>query len=256
MKKPEVTLRNHEAVYEYYAQYEQPKVGAYIGHKVMSLMFRPNVEYAEGAQQTAEDILNNDGRLVVALNHLSDNDQYVVSSMALREKAFRPMVGNTFIQSKEVLFRHPNKLLRPLLRRGVDVMGAIPAFRKKDVNEEDAELRRQATDRMLQTSIQKLNNGQHMAIFPEGTRNKEQPDVVQELKPGICAVLGGMASNLLVGVVPIGFTYDGDKRHPQMWVDNPIIYTGQDSDMLLADLHESLQHSVDCAISNASEVRV
>ncbi|MCA9344045.1 1-acyl-sn-glycerol-3-phosphate acyltransferase, partial [Candidatus Saccharibacteria bacterium] len=63
MKKPEVTLRNHEAVYEYYAQYEQPKVGAYIGHKAMSLMFRPNVEYAEGAQQTARDILNNDGRL-------------------------------------------------------------------------------------------------------------------------------------------------------------------------------------------------
>ncbi len=251
MRKPEVTLRNHEAVYDYYAQYKQPIAGAYIGHKVMSLMFRPNVEYASGAEEAIEDILHEDGRLVVAVNHLSDNDQYVVSSMALREKAFRPMVGNTFIQSKEILFHHPNKLLRPVLRRGVDAMGAIPAFRKKDVNTEDTDLRRQATNRMLQTSIQKLNNGQHMAIFPEGTRNQEQPDVVQELKPGICAVLGGVASNLMVGIVPIGFTYQGDRRHPQMWVDTPIVYSGQDNNVLLADLHDSLQHSVDYAISKA-----
>lgn len=251
MKKPEVTLHNYEVVYDYYTQYSQPKVGAYIGHKAMSLMFRPNIEYTEGAQQAVEDILDNDGRLVVALNHLSDNDQYVVSAMALREQTFRPMVGNTFIQSKEVLFHHPNKLLRPLLRRGVDVMGAIPAFRKKDVGEEDTDLRRQATNRMLQTSIQKLNNGQHMAIFPEGTRNKEQPDVVQELKPGICTVLGGVASNLLVGIVPIGFTYEGDKRRSEMWVDGPIIYSGQDNNVLLADLRDSLQYSVDRAIENS-----
>lgn len=253
MKKPEVTLQNFEQVYDYYAQYRQPKVGAYIGHKAMSLAFRPSVQYSRGAQDKIQDIINSEGRLVVALNHLSDNDQYVVSAMALREKVFRPMVGNTFIQSKEALFHHPNKLIRPLLRRGVDIMGAIPAFRKKDVNPEDTELRRQATDMMFEVSIKKLFNGQHMAIFPEGTRNKEQPEVVQELKPGINAVLGEIATSLNVGIVPIGFTYEGDKRHPSMWVEEPITLDNFDGESLLLDLHDSLQYSVDRALENANQ---
>ncbi len=253
MKKPEVTLRNHEAVYDYYGQYRQPKFGAYIGHKIMSLMFRPNVEYAEGAKQKIDDILARpNGRLVVALNHLSDNDQYVVSAMAMREP-FKAMVGKTFIQAKEPLFHHPNRAIRPVLRGGVDVMGAIPAFRKKDVlREEDVDLRKQATDRMLRTSIYKMNNGQHMAIFPEGTRNHEQPDVVQELKPGICAVLGGVASNLLVGVVPIGFTYEGDKRHPRMWVEEPMSFRDYDDQGFLTELRTRLQYSVDRAYENTN----
>ncbi len=252
MKKPEVTLQNYEAVYDYYEQYQQPRIGAYIGHKIMSLMFRPNVEYADGADQTIEDILYAHGRLVVALNHLSDNDQYVVSAMALRERVFRPLVGHTFIQSKEVLFNHPNKIVKPLMRRGVDAMGAIPVFRKKDVNEDANYLRRLATDRMLQTSAEKIEHGQHMAIFPEGTRNTERPDVVQPLKPGINAVLGQAAANLLVGVVPVGFTYGDDMRRPKMYVNEPMIYQPTRNDAFLGKLQSSLQHSVDRAIENAT----
>jgi len=251
MKKPEVTLRNFEEVYDYYTQYQQPKMGAYLGHKAMSLAFRPSVKYAKGAERKIQDIIDSNGRLVVALNHLSDNDQYVVSAMALREKVFRPIVGNTFIQSKEILFHHPNKAVRPLLRRGVDVMGAIPAFRKKDVSSENTDLRRQATDRMFETSITKINNGQHMAIFPEGARNKEQPGIVQELKPGIAVVLGGIATNLDVGIVPIGFTYEGKKHNPSMWVEEPLPLQCFEGESFMTDLRDSLQYSVDRALENA-----
>ncbi len=253
MKKPEVTLENYEAVYEYYAQYKQPRVGAYVGHKAMSLMFKPQVEYASGAEDAIQDLVRNpNARSIVALNHLSDNDQYVVAAMAQREKVLRPMAGNTFIQSKEVLFHHPNQLLRPILRRGVDIMGAVPAFRKKDVTEGQEDLRRAATAEMIRTSIDKLRAGQNMAIFPEGTRNKEQPETVQGLKAGITAIAGEVAVTHEVAVVPVGFTYDGDKRHPHMWVGMPMADYTFDAVTFLPDLQERLQDAVDHARYSAA----
>lgn len=251
MRKPEVTLNNYKSVYDYYKQYKQPRTGAYIGHKVMSWMFRPQVEYNKGAEDSVYDMISgSDTRVIIALNHLSDNDQYVVASMAIKEPAFKPMVGNTFIQSKEPLFHHPNKLLRPFLRRGVDVMGAIPAFRKKDISEDQADLRRLATNELIQISIDKLRSGQNMAIFPEGSRNIANPDIVQELRPGIIAVASQVALTHQVSVVPVGFTYEGNKRQPSMWVGEPILDSGFSADTFLPLLHGSLQNAVDNARSN------
>lgn len=251
MKKPEVTLENYETVYEYYRQYQQPRIGAYIGHSAMALMFRPNVRYAPGAEDAIQDLLHEeDGRVILAFNHLSDRDQYVVGAMARREPVMRQMAGNTFIQSKEVLFHHPNKLLRPLLRQGVDIMGAIPAFRKKDIDESQDSLRKRATSAMLRTSVEKLRNGQHMAVFPEGTRNKEHPDTVQDIKPGIFVVAGQVAATHQVGIIPVGFTYGDDMRHPDMWVDLPMIDDKFDADVFQPALRNVLQFSVTQARSS------
>lgn len=249
MKKPEVTLENHEEVYRYYAQYKQPRVGAYIGHKVMSWMFRPQVEYAPGVQDALRDIIRNpNARGILAFNHLSDRDQYVVGAMAQRELVFRPMAGNTFIQSKEVLFHHPNPVLRPLLRHGVDIMGAVPAFRKKDVGSGKEDLRRIATNELIETSVDKLVGGQYMAGFPEGARNKDHPETVQELKSGFAVVAGKVAAaNHEVGVIPIGFTYEGDSRRPHMWVGTPISDYTFDAAIFLPDLRDQIQDAVDHA---------
>lgn len=248
MKKPEVTLENYEQVYDYYQQYDQPMFGAKLGHYAMGLIFKPNTEFAPGAEDAVEAALQDDKtRTVVAFNHLSDNDQYVVSAMAIKEPAFKPMVGNTFIQSKEPLFHHPNKILRPFLRRGVDIMGAIPAFRKKDVDDSSADLRRLATARMLETSVQKIRDGKFMAIFPEGTRNKENPEQVQPLRPGISAVIGQTATTHEVNIIPVGFTYEHNKHKPQMRVEMPELYSNIGESELLPWLQTSLQHAVDSA---------
>lgn len=251
MKKPEVILENYKQVYDYYEEYQQPKAGARLGHSVMSWMFRPQVEYSQGAKEASLDLLKDPNkRTIIAINHLSDNDQYVVASMAHREQSFRQMIGNTFVQAKEPLFHHPNKIIRPLLRRGVDVMGAVPAFRKKDVTEDQEQLRHDATARLLDISVNKLQRGMHMAIFPEGTRNKDNPDKVQELRPGVAIVAGRVATACEVGIIPVGFTYEGDKRHPKMWVGEPILDSDFSADTFLPFLRDSLQDAVNNAREN------
>lgn len=255
MKKPEVIIENFEQVYDFYSNYQQPAFGARLGHRVMSWMFRPEVDYAPGANDASLELLNNpEKRTIIAINHLSDNDQYVVASMAHREPAFKQMIGNTFIQAKEPLFHHPNKMLRPLLRHGVDIMGAIPAFRKKDITEEQEDLRHKATNRLIDVSIQKLQQGLHMAIFPEGTRNKDNPEKVQELKPGIAIVAGRVATFHEVGIIPVGFAYDEDKkRHPQMWIGEPMYEDDFSPENLLPKLQQNMQDAVNSALLNTDQ---
>lgn len=258
MKKPEVTLENYEQVYNYYADYQQPLAGARLGHRVMSLMFRPQVSYSPNAKDAIVDLINDSSkRTIIAVNHLTDNDQYVVASMAHREKAFRQMIGNTFIQGKEPLFHHPNRLIRPLLRGGVDIMGAIPAFRKKDVGSEQEQLRHDATAKMLDVSTYKMLRGKLMAVFPEGTRNKENPEKVQELKPGIAVVAGRVAVHHEVGIIPIGFAYnEEDKRHPQMWVGEPMYEEDYSTEQFLPKLQQNLQDAVNLALINTDQTYI
>jgi len=251
MKKPEVILENYEQVYDYYEHYNQPKFGAKLGHMAMASVFKPSVEYADNALEFIEDLINDPQiHCVVAVNHLSDNDQYVVSAMAHREPVFKPLIGNTFIQSKEPLFHHPNKIIRPLLRRGVDVMGAIPAFRKKDVDESKAELRRLSTSKLIEISANKLRSGKSMAIFPEGTRNNIDPEVVQPLRHGIVSVVSDVALTDEVCVIPVGFTYN-NKRRPNMFVEEPVLISELGVDNILPWLHNSLQLAVDSALQQS-----
>lgn len=251
MKKPEVTLENYEQVYDYYLDYDQPKLGAKLGHGAMALFFKPHVEYAPDAEQLVGHYLESpDIRGVVAFNHLSDKDQYVLSAMAHREPVFKSLIGNTFVQSKEPLFHHPNKFIRPFLRRGVDIMGAVPAFRKKDVDKSKTELRRMATARLLDISVRKLRSGKNMAVFPEGTRNDIDPEVVQPLRTGIATVVGSVSLTNEVGIIPVGFTYEHDKRRPDIYIESPALVREIGIDNLLPWLQNSLQSAVDNAHSN------
>ena len=254
MKKPEVTLENFEQVYDYYLDYQQPRWGARLGHWAMSKMFQPSVEYIAGAEDLIDESINSkDVRTVIIMNHLTDQDQYVISSMITDEEVFKPMIGNTFIQAKEPLFHHPNRLLRPLLRRGVDVMGAVPAFRKKDIGDDaNSQLRRDATARLIDVSVEKLRRSGYMAMFPEGTRNKNDPKKVQEFKSGLSSVVGGVAMTHRVNIIPIGFTYqmDGQSlgRHPHIAVGEPLTYSDFDESSFLEDLQGCLQTVVDSAL--------
>lgn len=255
MKKPEVALENFEQVYDYYLDYQQPQWGARFGHWAMSKMFHPTVEYIGNAEDLIDESINaQDERTVIIMNHLTDQDQYVISSMITDEEVFRPMIGKTFIQAKEPLFHHPNRPLRPLLRRGVDIMGAVPAFRKKDVNDDiNPGLRRDATARLIDMSIEKLRRGGHMAMFPEGTRNKDCPETVQEFKSGLSSIIGGVAMTHQVNIVPIGFTYQlsGQSlgRRPHIAVGEPKPYSSFDENSFLEDARGGLQAVVDSALS-------
>ena len=255
MKKPSVTLENYNQVYDFYAHYRSPWLAYQIGHRAMAAVYRPDVHFAPGAQDVISGHFQSGTRLILASNHVNNQDQYIVAAMAQREKVLQPMRGNTFIPAKESLFQNP------LLRLGVDFMGAIPTFRQKDVSgvESDDEtakakqsLQRSAASRLLDVSIQRIISGDHMAIFPEGTRNTGDVTQVQPVKRGISIIADGL-EDVPVAVVPAGIFYgqgDGfDKRRPTVFVDMPLGSSLLHSPNLLTDIRASLQHSIDQAIA-------
>jgi 1-acyl-sn-glycerol-3-phosphate acyltransferase len=255
MKRPEVKLENYQAVYDFYKHYRSPRLAYQIGHRAMAAVYRPDVHYAPGAQDVIANHLQTGTRLILASNHVNNQDQYIVAAMAQREKVLRPMRGRTFIPAKESLFQNP------LLRLGVDFMGAIPTFRQKDVsgtdsNDETANakqaLQRSAASRLLGVSVQRITSGDHIAIFPEGTRNTGDVTQVQPAKRGISVIVGGL-EDIPVALVPTGIFYgqgdDFDKRRPTVFVDIPLGRSFLQSPSLLTDIQTSLQSSLDQAIS-------
>jgi 1-acyl-sn-glycerol-3-phosphate acyltransferase len=258
MKKPQVRLDNFEAVYEYYQQHRPNKVFNRAGHLAMSLAYRPRVEFASDASETISRLIQTGKRLIIAANHVTANDQYIIASMAQREKPLKPLRGKTFIPSKELLFRNP------LLRRAVDAMDAVPTFRTKDVadpklspeaGQAALETQRAASNRLIETSIVKLDQGEHMAIFPEGTRNPDNPTTVQKLKKGVGIIACGVDETTEVAFVPTGIYYgEGEDMRaftPSLYIGQPITERFETPEDVVGALQISLQESVDRAVALA-----
>jgi len=141
MSRPEVLLQNYDALYNFYEQYEQNQLFARFGHFVFGQMYKPQVSYAgDGfAQEAIRNELDEDRRLALAANHLTDADQYALMSLIQREKVFHPFIGNSFMVAKASLFTRPPSKGGLVLRRALDGMGGIPVFRTEDVEYQDAE---------------------------------------------------------------------------------------------------------------------
>ena len=198
-------------------------------------------------------MLEKDARIIIAANHINNRDQYVVAASAQIEPTLRPMRGKTFIPAKEPLFQNP------LLRRGVDVMGAMPAFRTKDAartkNADKAEnrqkLRSMASRQLIETAIARIDQGNHMAIFPEGTRNTVDPLRVQELKGGVGIIATGVSTETPIAVVPMGLCYGLEDNFaslsPAVHIGQPLTDRFEHPSTLTAELYGQLQHCVDQA---------
>jgi 1-acyl-sn-glycerol-3-phosphate acyltransferase len=251
MKKPAIKLENYENIYEYYKDHKQNYSFARLGHAAMAAVFRPRVEYASDVKETVGRLLEQGKQLIIASNHVTGDDQYVVAAMAQREKALHQMRGKTFIPSKEPLFRNP------LLRRAVDGMGAIPTFRSKDIEDptlspEEAELkkqtRRSAAKMLIDTAIYKMQRGEHMSIFPEGTRNPEQPKQVQDLMPGIGIIACGASEAVDVSILPTALYYGADRENrftPKVYIGDIIHGPFDDPNEVLHRTHEGMQSALD-----------
>lgn len=257
MKRPEVSLQNYSRVYEFYEHYRPPTVAYQLGHRALAQVYKPAVNFDPGAKEAIAQHLEGSTRLILASNHVNNQDQYIVAAMAQRERVMRPMRGRTFIPAKESLFHNP------LLRRGVDYMGAIPAFRQKDIDtsglgDEAGELRwclqRNAAQRLLDISVARIQRGDHMAIFPEGTRNTGDAVRVQTVKRGIGEIVCGVGDDVPVAIVPMGIYYgegvDFDKRRPTVSVGNPLEGPFQRGPKLLTRIQTGLQENVAAAVAH------
>jgi len=269
MGRPRVSLDNSAAVYEYYERHEQNRAYARFMHALLSRVYRADITCDPGAEDAISDALHAGGRLILSPNHTTADDQYVVVSLARRLRALRPLRGNTFIPSEPSLFTRSG-VAGKALRRAVDGLGAIPTFRLEDLRrqgveltEEIRELHQDSIARASDTHVAKLIEGQCMAGFWEGTRNRVDFRVVQPLKKGIAHTAIAASRQVPVLLVPVGIYYQGepeDYRRPELpgrhtplvHVGAPIPVAPTSADELAALLHPAIQRCVDQAVSRAA----
>lgn len=250
MGKPKISLENYSEVYEYYAQKKlNPAVGR-ISHLLLSWVFKPEVVYEETAEDKVKEIFARGGQIILASNHKSAGDQYILGSIARRETALKPLVGNTVIPGKAPVFKIP------LLRNLVDNLGGIPTFRGKDIiSEKNSQLNKEEQEKAHDSSRQMLldvcvkrlvEDGMHMAIFPEGTRNKGSTADMLPLKMGIGVVACSASAQIDdLSMLPIGMSYRSpkamDSRKPSVYIGEPIPGPFNEEGEVLEIFREKLQ---------------
>lgn len=175
MEKAEVTLENERDVYDYYLAHQQNRVLSKAAYAALSLRYRPRVSYADGARELIRARVNAGGNFIVAVNHLTDKDQYILAATAWRSR-LRPIIGRTRVLAKDELF------IDPAMRPKIDLMGGIPVFRSKNHGMRAVA---DAGRRMMEVSAERLRRGDSLAIFPEGTCNTVDPARVQHVNSGI-----------------------------------------------------------------------
>lgn len=268
MKRPTVTLDDHEAVYDFYEPHEQSQAFARFGHLVLSQVYRTSITRDEGADDAIADALRAGTRIVISPNHTTADDQYVIVSMAEKVKALHPVRGRAFIPAEPSLFSRPGRKGR-LLRAAVDGLGAVPTFRLEDLRRRGVEITpeveeryRQAIVRASETQVAKLVAGHSMAGFWEGTRNRTDYRVVQPLRKGIAHTVIAAAEQVPLALLPVGFYYGRepddyqrpvlpDRHKPLVHLGLPIPVASADPDELVAQLHPAVQHCVDQVVARA-----
>src|SRR5437660_1704043 len=125
MDYPEVVLENSDAVYDFYLRHQQNRLKAKGAYAILARRYRPRVTYADGAREQVRELIRSGRRLIISMNHLSENDPYTVAAAAW-SSVLRPIIGRVRVLAKDELF------VEPELRRKVEMMGAIPVFRGKD----------------------------------------------------------------------------------------------------------------------------
>ncbi|QLY28057.1 1-acyl-sn-glycerol-3-phosphate acyltransferase [Nocardia huaxiensis] len=175
MKPPAVTLENYGAVYDYYRDHRQNLLKAKAAYWLLGRRFAPRVGFAAGARKGLRDFISEGRPLVIAINHLSEQDPYTVSGAAWRSP-LRPVIGHTRVLAKHEVFADP------ALRNTLDMMGGMPVFRSKDHESLSVKA---ASERLIDTCAVVLARGDSVALFPEGTCNYVDHTRVLDLGGGI-----------------------------------------------------------------------
>lgn len=247
MPVPEVLLDDNDAVYDYYLRHQQNRWKALASYAVLARRFRPRVGFADGAKQQLKALVKSGRPVLYAINHLSTSDPYTVAAAAWRSP-LRAKIGHVRVLAKDELFLDPEQ------RRKVDMMGGIPVFRGKDHGIRAVNA---AGQRMMDVSAQRLANGDHLAVFPEGTCNDVDPAKVQAVGSGIghiafrAAKLGAPPA-----LVALAMSY-GPRPDPTpeevvsaaFYFRQPVLDLPQRPADIARLVKDELQHAVDGAVA-------
>lgn len=277
MKRPEVTLNNYQAVYDWYQQYRQPRPITKLAYAALDLYYKPDLYFAEGARDEFDQFRSDSTSQIFVFNHLTNkHDQFVASAVA--HLMIPEDVGRTRVLAKDELFRGAQG-------RFVNLMGAVPTFRKKDhaaktivgTLPESAELTQDMIDQMLTQQAQTVDHandamfaavgnmvaaGNNLAVFGEGTHNKVDPTVLQKLRPGFARIaLHAYNLGANVAITPIGMSFGQsldslDPRKAAVVIAPSIRVESTDTiETLVEDTRGLLQTAIDQANMAHTSVR-
>ncbi len=252
MARPEVKRNNYQDVYNFYCGYNPNQIIAKFGYWILGAVMQPRINISKQASFAIEDRIRNGSRLILAANHTSEWDIPSIAALADKVEALRPIRAKTFIPSKSSLSKNL------ILRHAIDTMGQLPTFRVKDKSDKAIDITEPKSEdlkrALIETSSFLINIGKNMAIFPEGERNKNQPDEVQPLKDGLLGIIEGVYKSTDLTILPIGINHNSISNG-RLNFRNPSIVIGQPMDgpfvtnYLLDDLRSELQTCVDVAIA-------
>lgn len=255
MSRPEVTLQNYKAVYEWYRERGQNPRFAAFGHKAVAWAHKPEVTESPRVERTIGALFATGTRFVLLANHIDARDVTVLPAVAWAYKPLRPIVGNARIVAKQEMFNGQflgnsmpvpaRKLGGGLMRVTGDALGMIPALRGSSNQDEDRELLKAAHSELASTEGYFLDKGIHIAKFGEGKRNFEDPKTVQEQKQGVKYGLEAASEGVHLAALPVGVWYPED-GHVRTHIGEPIMSPLARSDVL-GDIRDRLQHCVDVA---------
>lgn len=199
MKRPEVTLDNYQAVYDWYQQYRQPRPLTKLAYAALNRMYKPSVYYSDGAEDQFDEFRIDNTSQIFVFNHLTNkHDQFVASAVA--HQMIPEDVGRTRVLAKDELFHG-------VQGRFVNLMGAVPTFRKKD-HVAGVETVDRANDAMFAALGAIVAGGENVAVFGEGTHNKADPTKLQKLRPGFARIaLHAYNIGANVAITPIGMSF-------------------------------------------------
>lgn len=242
MKSPAVVLENADDVYAYYLDHQQNRLRAKAAYAYLARKYRPRVRYAPGAEDAIRDLVASNTRLIVSIDHLTQDDPYTVAATAWRSP-LRPMIGRTRVLAKDELFVDEKQ------RKKVDMMGGIPVFRGKNHGIRAVNA---AGQTMMDLCAQRLLRGDNLAVFPEGTCNLVDPTRVQAVGSGIGHITSRAKK---LGVAPvlifIGLSYGpgATTTQPSVYFDSPVADVPDRPGDITRLVHARMQNALDGAVA-------
>ena len=250
MSMPKLVPENHVAINEHFANFTPSERINRFGFAVMHAMCPNDMHYIGGSDQIIQEHLEAGGNVILAPYHQSNLDTPTTASIGC-EPPFQLLRGDTIIPAKASIFR------LPILGRFFPHMGGHPAFRGKDFAKDEAGilLREQCADGLIQLDIDYINNGGNVAIFPQGTRDKDIYSLkIPKIRPGIARIALGVNDPSKLIIVPAGIAYRSKfpRPNPVVVINRPFSPAGKSEAEVIELTRAGIQEAKDIAFEIAA----
>jgi 1-acyl-sn-glycerol-3-phosphate acyltransferase len=219
--RPEVTVANWEAVYDFYGPGRRRDGFTHPLLAPVGAVYAPELRIAPETVSELHRLHDAGVGIVVAANHPSKHDPFVLAS-GVFDKRVRFLSSGTGL-TKDPLFRSP---LRPVF----EYTGTVPVFRAKNYQGTAREVHDAAAARLIGLCVDRLTSGGVVLTFVEGT-NSSADDLrtlrLDSVKKGVGQMVRGVrVEGGRVAVLPVGIVYH-EREHARTPLRRPVLAAGR-----------------------------